>query len=307
MSCVPGLLFEMWLFGLAVYRVAAFSKATRRGLPDVLCLLLKDSISWFFIIAVMIVWNIFSLIAAPTGSHTIAIAPFHAAIIVCGCRLIIRMRKSAAEEGHYLEPTNNSGVAHTQNDDVSEWSHDLQDVSFDDRRKKSEDNSARTSDSVKQIETTATAVHNKRPQQHRVIGSGADRSGRASSLDIVAARRFVGIAQKLGLPPALNSDFNALWQEPQSFLDMDDDSPPAEFVQMQRIDVSRRISVVPGPRQPYLMRSSLSRSPELPDMSRKGQSNSLALREEDEDIVFSRPTNPCSGDELHGRHSSLDV
>lgn len=48
LTLLLGLLFQIWIFGLALYRVAAYSKSTRRSLPEVLRLLLKDSISWFF-------------------------------------------------------------------------------------------------------------------------------------------------------------------------------------------------------------------------------------------------------------------
>ncbi|KAG8977637.1 hypothetical protein FRC05_000893 [Tulasnella sp. 425] len=306
MSCVPGLLFQIWIFGLALYRVAAYSKSTRRSLPEVLRLLLKDSISWFFIIAVMIVWNAVSLVASPTGSHTIAIAPFHAAIIVCGCRIIIRMRKAAAEGDDSLVTTDDSGVAHTQNDDMSEWSYDLPDHESCDGGSKKLGNSSAGGGNVIHRIATAASLRTGSPFQDQRFNLRADRPNQSSSSGEVDARRFVGIAQKLGLPPPVSSDFNALWHEPRSFLDLEEDFPPAESLQMQRINVSRRISAVPEPRQPHPTRPSPRTPPEHSDVSREEQLSDMAVREDDEAIVFSRPVNPYTPDALRGRYSSLD-
>lgn len=293
MSCVPGLLFEMWIFGLALYQVAAYSKATRRGLPGALRLLLKDSISWFFIIAVMIIWNAVSLVAAPTGSHTIAIAPFHTAMIVCGCRIIIRMRKGEAQGDDSLITTDDSGVAHTQNDDVSEWSHDLPDhQSFDDSRKKLGDCGAGEGNVIHRMAAATTSLRHEPSNQDQRFVIRAESRKRSSWSDEVAARRFVGIAQKLGLPPPLSSDFNALWHEPQSFSDLEEDFSMEESLRMQRLNVSRRIAVVPEPRQPHLIGPGSGVPPGHSDTSQERRFDAIELPDEDEAIVFSRPVNP---------------
>ncbi|KAG8897235.1 hypothetical protein FRC01_011426, partial [Tulasnella sp. 417] len=138
----------------------------------------------------MIIWNAVSLVAAPTGSRTIAIAPFHAAIIVCGCRIIIRMRKGAAQGGDFLTTTGDSAIAYTQNDDVSEWSHVLPDhQSFDGSRKKFGDYNAGESSVIHRMAPTTTSLHNERSNNHRRFDLHAEGRARPSLSDQVAVRR----------------------------------------------------------------------------------------------------------------------
>lgn len=50
MTAVPGLLFEVWLFAMVVYRMVTYSKKVGRWKQgSVIAMMIMDSVGWFFL------------------------------------------------------------------------------------------------------------------------------------------------------------------------------------------------------------------------------------------------------------------
>ncbi|KAG9045248.1 hypothetical protein FS837_006756 [Tulasnella sp. UAMH 9824] len=94
MTTVPLLVFELWLFSLVVFKLIRYTREVGRlSRESILQLLVKDSMSWFFIIAAMILWNGLNFALAPEGLRGIALPLFRTCIVIGGCRLVIHMRQ----------------------------------------------------------------------------------------------------------------------------------------------------------------------------------------------------------------------
>lgn len=178
LSAIPGLLFELWLFILVGYRMLVYSKAVGWNRSEILDLIMKDAVSWFLVIQALILLNAFSLSVMPLGMRTFAIPPFRTAIIICGCRLIIRMRKAAA-------------VADAESNSPEELELTDQPSRFSSRRTPFKSRTNRPSRSTNQHQTTT---------QSSVTGEVGQWCRRAQRI--------------LGLPPPLESDFDDMWYDP---------------------------------------------------------------------------------------------
>ncbi|KIO24477.1 hypothetical protein M407DRAFT_26091 [Tulasnella calospora MUT 4182] len=74
MTTVPPLIFELWLFSLVVYKLIRYTREVGRPSKEsIIQLLVKDSMSWFFIIAAMILWNGLNFALAPEGLRGVAL------------------------------------------------------------------------------------------------------------------------------------------------------------------------------------------------------------------------------------------
>ncbi|KAG8903109.1 hypothetical protein FRB99_003743 [Tulasnella sp. 403] len=91
MTGFPLLSFELWLFFLVLLKVFRYVKEYGKiSKESILQLLVKDSTSWFFIMALFIIWNIFQMAMGPEGTRALALPSF---IVICGCRLVIHIRQ----------------------------------------------------------------------------------------------------------------------------------------------------------------------------------------------------------------------
>ncbi|PPQ80158.1 hypothetical protein CVT25_001451 [Psilocybe cyanescens] len=95
---VPAMLFEFNLFGFAIYKsivsVAARTKLNDR--PSLVSILLNENILYFFVVAFVLFINNLMVIKA-TGIPWFGLAPFHAAVGITVCRMLIHLRKFAFE------------------------------------------------------------------------------------------------------------------------------------------------------------------------------------------------------------------
>jgi hypothetical protein len=96
-SCIPPIIFELWIFGLVLYKIYqcwtdynGFSIQT----AFMAKLLIRDQMSWFSIIAGVITWTVIQLSLAPRGLRGIALPFFRSLVCICGCRLVLHLRKS---------------------------------------------------------------------------------------------------------------------------------------------------------------------------------------------------------------------
>ncbi|KAG8923569.1 hypothetical protein FRC02_011052, partial [Tulasnella sp. 418] len=99
----PGLLYELWLFGLVSFKVVSYVRSYGSGhIQGILHVLVKDSSIWFFIVAGSILWNLIEISVSPRGLKGVAFPALRTIIIICGCRLILHLRKAyfkQAKEG----------------------------------------------------------------------------------------------------------------------------------------------------------------------------------------------------------------
>ncbi|KAG8957760.1 hypothetical protein FRC03_009832 [Tulasnella sp. 419] len=94
-ALIPGLLYELWLFALVVYKVITYVRNYgTKHMQGVFRLLVKDSSIWFFIVAGGILWNLLGMAFAPRGLKGIALPIFRNIVIICGCRMVLHLRKA---------------------------------------------------------------------------------------------------------------------------------------------------------------------------------------------------------------------
>lgn len=179
LSIIPGLLFELWLFVLVGYRMFLYSKSVGWNQSKILDLIMKDAVSWFLVIQGLILLNAFSLSVMPLGMRTFAIPPFRTAIIICGCRLVIRMRKAAAS----VDAESNSPEVLELTEPTSRFS------------------SRRTGPFKSRTNRPSRSAN------HQQITTQSSMTGEVGQW----CRRAQRI---LGLPPPLESDFDDMWYDP---------------------------------------------------------------------------------------------
>ncbi|KAI0372487.1 hypothetical protein BV20DRAFT_964078 [Pilatotrama ljubarskyi] len=91
---IPGLIFEMWLVVLAIWK--AIERA-REGVMvngqrlDLLALLIRDNVIYFVVIALGLLTNTVMWFAAPDGLAPAAVSLSHASMIVSGTRLLLNL------------------------------------------------------------------------------------------------------------------------------------------------------------------------------------------------------------------------
>ncbi|KAG8882645.1 hypothetical protein FRB97_007991 [Tulasnella sp. 331] len=185
LSQFPGLIFELWLFGLVVYRVISSAKAM--GLwsrKDAVQLMIVDSLGWFAAITAMLIFNTVGLGVFPIGMRTMGLPLFRGLIIVAGCRMIIHMRKAYSEETEThvdLSPT-------TRQDPLGDAQPDSARILFVQSRHDSQKAPARTR------------------RRLSVVSQATSERSRISWLG-----RMLRMAQRLGLPPPLKVDLDSMW------------------------------------------------------------------------------------------------
>ncbi|KAG8993724.1 hypothetical protein FRB94_010391 [Tulasnella sp. JGI-2019a] len=96
---IPGLLFEIWIFGMVLARLVMFAKGQRfktssTQTVDILQLLVHDAMWWFTFIAFLLILNAVFFAVGPHGATGFFLPFLRAFIVVMGCRLIVRMRKA---------------------------------------------------------------------------------------------------------------------------------------------------------------------------------------------------------------------
>ncbi|KAG8899795.1 hypothetical protein FRB99_006448 [Tulasnella sp. 403] len=176
LSAIPGIMLETWLFGLVAYRFISYSKAAGWNRQGIIRLVMKDSVSWFLVIQAMIIWNAFSLALLPLGLRALAIPPFRSAVIICGCRLVLHMRKAAAER---------------------------------------DDDPRCASSSTASVHTVTIDQHcPSSDRDHRQAVSQLGPRPSSMQLEDPGTTRWVRIAQRIGLPPPLHEDFHSMWYDP---------------------------------------------------------------------------------------------
>ncbi|KAL1948488.1 hypothetical protein VTO73DRAFT_12563 [Trametes versicolor] len=91
---IPGLVFEMWLVLLAIYKAI---ERSRSGVVvdgqrlDLLALLIRDNVIYFVVIALGLLTNTIMWLAAPDGLAASAVSMSHASMIVSGTRLLLNL------------------------------------------------------------------------------------------------------------------------------------------------------------------------------------------------------------------------
>jgi len=95
----PALLYEVWLWLLVVRKAVLHAKAYATDeRKAVITLLFRDSIVWFMVIIVLILWNIFSFVFVPNGYNLIGVPIFHTAVSIGGSRLVLNIREAYYSE-----------------------------------------------------------------------------------------------------------------------------------------------------------------------------------------------------------------
>jgi len=125
----PGLAFECWLAGLAVWKAVDRS---RKGVMvngqkvDLLSLLIRDSVIYFFLIAAGLASNAIIWLASTSAVDAVVVPLAHASMIVGGSRLFLNLREAyyvsrdtttwqAAPKGRYVphfERLGSDGLLH---------------------------------------------------------------------------------------------------------------------------------------------------------------------------------------------------
>jgi hypothetical protein len=97
----PALIYETWLWLLVVRKAIVHAKqyATDER-KAVITLLFRDSIVWFMVIIVLILWNVFAFVFVADGYNLIGVPIFHTAVCIGGSRLVLNIR-----EAYYSEKT----------------------------------------------------------------------------------------------------------------------------------------------------------------------------------------------------------
>ncbi|KAG8922293.1 hypothetical protein FRC02_011959 [Tulasnella sp. 418] len=93
---MPGLCFEMWLCALVVRRAYEQSRSDRfiGRHRNILSLLILDSVIWFGVIFILMLWISLGLSFAPRGYNIIGLSYYHTGVNVGGSRLILHMRRA---------------------------------------------------------------------------------------------------------------------------------------------------------------------------------------------------------------------
>ncbi|KAI0356920.1 hypothetical protein OH77DRAFT_1588791 [Trametes cingulata] len=105
---IPGLIFEMWLVVLAIWK--AIERA-REGIVvngqrlDLLALLIRDNVIYFVVIALGLLTNTIMWFAAPDGLAPAAVSLSHASMIVSGTRLLLNLFEAFHRRVHRARTT----------------------------------------------------------------------------------------------------------------------------------------------------------------------------------------------------------
>ncbi|KAL1948478.1 hypothetical protein VTO73DRAFT_12553 [Trametes versicolor] len=114
---IPGLVFEMWLVLLAIYK--AIERA-RSGIVvnghrlDLLALLIRDNVIYFVVIALGLLTNTIMWFAAPDGLAASAVSMSHASMIVSGTRLLLNLFEAFHQRVQRSLGVTTSGAYDTQ-------------------------------------------------------------------------------------------------------------------------------------------------------------------------------------------------
>ncbi|KIM46943.1 hypothetical protein M413DRAFT_266236 [Hebeloma cylindrosporum] len=95
---LPATIFEFVLFGLAVYKTIVSSSAKNKlnGRRSLTAILLHENIVYFFAVACVLVLNNLMAVCA-THVPWLGYGPFHAALGIATCRMLIHLRAFASE------------------------------------------------------------------------------------------------------------------------------------------------------------------------------------------------------------------
>jgi hypothetical protein len=123
---LPAMFFEFVLFGFAIYRIVTsrFDRIKLNKRQSLAAVLLNENVGYFFIVACLLIFN--NLMAA--GLMRIpwfGYGPFHAALGITTTRMLIHLRKFAAEN---LENNMNSNIFVNQESLIFGASPHVQDV-----------------------------------------------------------------------------------------------------------------------------------------------------------------------------------
>lgn len=94
---LPATLFEFILFALAVYKtiVSSSAKTKLNGRWSLTAILLHENIVYFFVVGCVLVFNNL-MVVCQTKIPWFGFGPFHAALGVATCRMLIHLRKFAS-------------------------------------------------------------------------------------------------------------------------------------------------------------------------------------------------------------------
>ncbi|KIO21284.1 hypothetical protein M407DRAFT_29110, partial [Tulasnella calospora MUT 4182] len=226
---LPGLLFELWIFVLVLFRAFSFSR--KEGLKmsklAVVQMLFKDSMWWFSMITLLLVVNTLFLAVAPMNLSTFFIPLFRSFIIIFGCHLVLRMRRAAAGNSR-LPPVIERDTWQQQQQQQHNHHH---------HQPATQRHTRNTSSSNENTTNSRTKFRIKCPYCRKLakLGSktlglhasskddGNDNDttpGGSRSISTTEAQRIertLDIAQKMGLPPALHQDL-MMWYDPLTTL-----------------------------------------------------------------------------------------
>ncbi|KAG9033389.1 hypothetical protein FRB95_014837 [Tulasnella sp. JGI-2019a] len=203
MCAIPGLVFEVWLFAMVMYRVFTYSrqvgKWNRHGVID---MMVRDSVGWFAVVTSMLLITAVGYEVLPTGLRIATLPTLRGLIVICGCHLVLRMRKACCEE--------------------------------DDRDIRS---AVSTVTRSRQLNTNVNAVPpSPTAPSTTAHGHGNGHCGASSTfhklgfsrrageksvisleaiLEATKLRRILDLAQKFGMPPPLRQDLeSSIWDDP---------------------------------------------------------------------------------------------
>ncbi|KAG8884258.1 hypothetical protein FRB97_004763 [Tulasnella sp. 331] len=217
---IPGLVFELWLFLMVMYRAITYSNRVGKWKRhSVISMLVADSIGWFVMFVIvklrpnhfitfMLVVNAVGYEVLPTGLRIVALPTLRGLIIICGCHLILRMRQACCEEDDASIPSTGHHIT----------------------RSEKLNNSATDVPPSPGLSTTLHGhASGSEPRTPRKLGSfrGTRRQARekaTTSLNVILETtklgRMLDLAQKFGMPPPLRQDLESMWDDPVKTLNV---------------------------------------------------------------------------------------
>ncbi|KIO24729.1 hypothetical protein M407DRAFT_25879 [Tulasnella calospora MUT 4182] len=93
---IAGLAFETYL-SLFVFRVAISHIRAYGAGSQILYILIRDSLVWFVLLALCLLWNAVAWTAAPPGLSVMGIPALHASATIGGCRMLLNLRAAYFE------------------------------------------------------------------------------------------------------------------------------------------------------------------------------------------------------------------